>query len=82
MAEVLYGLIKADNAEDCINRVIDKNKKGLFYNIEISDTIMVEDDELLIVTPVYRSKELINQLKEHTGKNCIISFREWLITTE
>lgn len=79
MAEVLYKLLAGEDAGGSIRYVVDRAKTGDFHGIPITSEIPVEEGLLWIVTPVYRSQELLNEVRRLLGDaGKAISLREWL----
>lgn len=79
MGEVLYELLSIDGVWDRISFVADKNWSDDFHGIGTKNSVNNEDNVLWIVTPVYRSKELVNHIREQIPDSCeAVSLREWL----
>ena len=79
MGEVLYEILAADNAWNYVKGVVDQSKSGSFHGIEISKEMNGNTDDVMIVTPVYRSRELINHiLDEAVCRIHVVSLKEWL----
>jgi len=80
MAEVLYTILIADGVWDCVSGVIDRAKDGMFHGKQIMMELKADEGDTVIVTPAYRTKELINKInfdiKNKTIK--VVSLREWL----
>ena len=79
MAEVLYKLLFLDGLWDRVKAVVDWEKEGEFHDITIQKDITRKDKILWIVTPVYRTQTIINDLRGRPNVSYdIISLREWL----
>ena len=80
MADVLYELLDADESWDKVTYVVDKKKSGMFHAKDIISEVKVKSGDVVIVTPVYRTKELINDVISSisTSDARVISLREWL----
>ena len=83
MAEVLYDLLLNDGAWDKVIMAVDKNKAGEFHGVPITKEVSLIENVVWIVTPVYRSQELIKSVREILENDkAVISLREWLKNIE
>jgi len=80
MAEVLYEILLADEVWDCVSCVIDRAKVGRFHDRQIIAELKADEADTIIVTPVYRTKELLNEIKADMEGDSIevVSLREWV----
>ena len=79
MAEVLYGLLVSDGCWKEVRCIADAKKKGTFHGVNISNSLVDEGETIWIVTPVYRSKDLVNHIKSSIRtESRAISLRDWL----
>lgn len=79
MAEVLHGLLVSDCCWDKVKYIVDAKQKGSFHGVNIGNTLIKDEEIVWIVTPVYRSKDLVNNIKNliEMGSEAI-SIRDWL----
>lgn len=79
MAEVLYDLLSSDGVWDKVVMAVDKNKSGYFHCVPIAGKVSSMDNVVWVITPVYRSQELIKSVRESlSNEDIVISLREWL----
>ena len=73
-------ILIADEIWDCVSSVIDRTKVGMFHGKQIIAELKADEGDTIIVTPVYRTKELINDINSdiETKTIDVVSLREWL----
>ena len=79
MGETLYRLLESDGVWKKISVVADKNRTDDFHTVKVISDISDCDNTMWIVTPVFRSKQVVSEVKSQMGKNCkAVAFRDWL----